>query len=167
MKPIFVTLASAIALTFAVAATTAHAQPGPLSITAADGPDWIDMPQTAGTWTYGPANGGTIASFAETGGEPGFAIVCTIASHRVALVRYASGMIAEATMTIRTETANRFLAVQPAADANSASAILAATDPLLDAIALARGRFAVELDGVPALYLPNWAEVTRVIEDCR
>jgi len=38
---------------------------------------------------------------------------------------------------------------------------------LLDAMALARGRFAVEVAGYPALYLPNWAEVARVVEDCR
>jgi len=38
---------------------------------------------------------------------------------------------------------------------------------LLDAMALSKGRFAVELEGEAALYLPAWAEVSRVIEDCR
>ncbi len=40
-------------------------------------------------------------------------------------------------------------------------------DPLLDAMAITRGRFAVEVEGETPLYLPAWAEVTRVIEDCR
>ena len=39
--------------------------------------------------------------------------------------------------------------------------------PLLDAMAITRGRFAVEVEGEPGLYVPAWAEVTRVIEDCR
>jgi hypothetical protein len=34
-------------------------------------------------------------------------------------------------------------------------------------MAYSRGRFAVEINGLPTLYLPSWAEVGRVIEDCR
>ena len=41
------------------------------------------------------------------------------------------------------------------------------TDPLLDAIAFSRGRFAVSVSGTPALVLPAWPELTRVVEDCR
>ncbi|MGE5953581.1 MAG: hypothetical protein ACM308_08200 [Qipengyuania vulgaris] len=44
---------------------------------------------------------------------------------------------------------------------------MAPKSPLLDAMALTKGRFAVETPGLPTLYLPAWAEVTRVIEDCR
>jgi len=44
---------------------------------------------------------------------------------------------------------------------------LAARDPLLDAMAFSRGRFAVETAGLPTLYVPSWTEVSRVIEDCR
>ena len=40
-------------------------------------------------------------------------------------------------------------------------------DPLLDAMAVTRGRFAVETTGLSTLYLPPWAEVTRAIESCR
>jgi hypothetical protein len=34
-------------------------------------------------------------------------------------------------------------------------------------MALSKGRFAVEVDGEAPLYLPSYAEVSRVIEDCR
>ncbi|MDG2003332.1 MAG: hypothetical protein P8J20_08375 [Novosphingobium sp.] len=44
---------------------------------------------------------------------------------------------------------------------------LPASDPLLDAMAFSRGRFAVETAGLPTLYVPSWPEVSRVIEDCR
>lgn len=40
-------------------------------------------------------------------------------------------------------------------------------DPLLDAMAFSRGRFAVEVQGLPTLYVPSWPEVSRVVEDCR
>jgi hypothetical protein len=45
--------------------------------------------------------------------------------------------------------------------------VLAATDPLLDAIAFSRGRFAVEAPGLPTLILPTWPEPARVVEECR
>ncbi|HCY02645.1 MAG TPA: hypothetical protein DHU71_07085, partial [Erythrobacter sp.] len=62
----------------------------------------------------------------------------------------------------------RTLAATPAArELQSLTATLAANDPLLDAMAVTRGRFAVETPGLSTLYLPPWAEVSRVIEDCR
>ena len=71
-------------------------------------------------------------------------------------------------MTLRTETQDRTLQARPGTgQAPLSVAVVAARDPLLDAIALTRGRFAVETPGQPTLYLPAWAEVTRVIEDCR
>ncbi len=47
------------------------------------------------------------------------------------------------------------------------AARVAANDPLLDAMAFSKGRFAVEVAGLPTLYVPSYPEVTRVIEDCR
>ncbi len=44
---------------------------------------------------------------------------------------------------------------------------LAVSDSLLDAMAFSRGRFMVEMGGAPTLVLPAWAEIGRVIEDCR
>ncbi len=71
-------------------------------------------------------------------------------------------------MRIRTETADAFSMRTPAGGGASLSfGEHPAGDPLLDAMALSKGRFAVETQGMPTLYLPSWAEVTRVIEDCR
>lgn len=46
-------------------------------------------------------------------------------------------------------------------------ASFAARDPLLDAMAFSRGRFAIQSDGLPTLYVPSWPEIGRVLEDCR
>jgi hypothetical protein len=43
----------------------------------------------------------------------------------------------------------------------------AASDAVLDQIAYSRGKIALEATGRPALILPAWAELSRVIEDCR
>jgi len=71
-------------------------------------------------------------------------------------------------MRIMTETTTRLLDGQPAsAQSRDLAVTLSVRDSLLDAIALSRGRFAVEAAALPTLYLPSWAEVSRVIEDCR
>jgi hypothetical protein len=75
-------------------------------------------------------------------------------------------------MVIRTETLDRSVDAVPAPLSVSGAqpAIVArvpARDPLLDAMAFSRGRFAIEIGGLPTLYVPSWPEVTRVIEDCR
>ncbi|HYI48963.1 MAG TPA: hypothetical protein VEX35_10910 [Allosphingosinicella sp.] len=41
------------------------------------------------------------------------------------------------------------------------------SDPLLEQIAFSRGRFLVQAEGAGALILPAWAELARVVEDCR
>jgi hypothetical protein len=40
-------------------------------------------------------------------------------------------------------------------------------ETILDAIAYSRGRFAIEVNGIRPMAIPNWAEIGRVIEDCR
>ena len=47
------------------------------------------------------------------------------------------------------------------------AADLEPSDTLLDAMAITKGRFSVEVEGTDTLYLPAWVEVSRVIEDCR
>jgi hypothetical protein len=44
---------------------------------------------------------------------------------------------------------------------------LLANDPLLDAIALSRGRFLISDGRGPVLAVPSWPEAARSIEDCR
>jgi hypothetical protein len=126
--------------------------------------NWIDAPQTPGDWRYSPVSGGSEARFGEAASEPRFAMRCVPASRSVELIR-AGNFAASAPVTVRTEFDNRALAGSPVNGAMRV--VLAASDPLLDSMALSKGRFAIEVAGAPPLYLPSWPEVTRVIEDCR
>jgi hypothetical protein len=40
-------------------------------------------------------------------------------------------------------------------------------DPILDAMAFSRGRILVEAEGQQPVILPSWAEIARIVEDCR
>lgn len=130
---------------------------------------WMDVPATPGDWRYRAMPGGTRASFG-TGGTPLFEMACEPPG-RIVLIRAGAGVggggasSAGTTMEVLTETASRAL---PAASAEGGvSAQVSARDPLLDAMAFSKGRFAIRTAGLPTLYLPAWPEVTRVIEDCR
>ena len=188
MKALYAQFAGALGLTFALGAcippspepspapertpaserTPAAQTPVPQVSIPAAGPDpvydnWMDAPRTPGDWTYRSENGGSLASY----GDMQFAMRCDRANGRIILSRTVPNGGA-ATMTVRTETADRAL---PAQTIQGQQPMLAASvqarDPLLDAMALTKGRFAVETPGAPNLYIPAWAEVTRVIEDCR
>lgn len=68
-------------------------------------------------------------------------------------------------MTVMTQTMSRQLAGE--LQGNYLVATVPARDPLLDAMTFTRGRFAVLTSGMPMLSIPSWAEVGKVIEDCR
>lgn len=55
----------------------------------------------------------------------------------------------------------------PGADTTYALSTRAAVDGTFDKIAYSRGRFAVEAPGAAPIAVPTWAEISRVIEDCR
>ncbi|WP_209348023.1 hypothetical protein [Pontixanthobacter sp. CEM42] len=129
--------------------------------------NWPDAPQTAGDWTYRDDTSLSYATFGTAGSAARFGVECSKSSRNIRLVRgaRASGTVP---MRIRTETAQRLLDAAPSADGRPMLiATLSANDRLLDAMALSRGRFAVETAGMDTLYLPAWPEITRVIEDCR
>lgn len=107
--------------------------------------DWTAAPLTPGRWSY---TGGA----APSASYAGFTIRCP-APGRIALSRAG----ASGPLTFRTTSASRTLA----------AAELPAADPLLDALAFSRGRFAVEAAGAPTLIVPAWPELARVVEDCR
>lgn len=134
--------------------------------------NWIDRPQTPGDWSYVAEPGETLALF----GSPGaikLVFACDLDTRKVSMVRPLSAMgQGDVAMRISAETTSRPLiaarvAGSPGQAPARAIATLDARDPLLDAMAITRGRFAVEVEGEPGLYVPAWAEVTRVIEDCR
>ncbi|WP_235829543.1 hypothetical protein [Croceicoccus estronivorus] len=118
----------------------------------------MDAPRTPGDWSYA-ASRATYGS-----GTSVFTMTCERGSGRILLSRTgtAAGTVP---MRILTETTTRLLDARP--DAGRVTASLAPRDPLLDAMAFSKGRFAVEVQGLPTLYLPSWVEVSRVIEDCR
>lgn len=181
MKPIYAQFAGALALTAAVAACVPRApapQARPVATAPAPAPrptptptptysSWIDAPQSAGNWTFQSGNGTTEARFGASAGEPRFAMRCNRANRQVTLLRSVQAP-APVAMTVRTESRSATLNAQPVSGAQPmVAATLPASDPLLDAMAITRGRFAIEVPGQPPLYIPAWAEVTRVIEDCR
>jgi hypothetical protein len=128
----------------------------------------MDRALTPGRWRYERRAGGPAAVFVTPRSAEAFVMVCDAPRGRLAL-RRAAGGDRRGPMTIRTETQTR--ALPAAVQAEDTGAVLAADltarDPLLDAMALSKGRFAVEVEGEASLYLPSWAEVSRVIEDCR
>lgn len=127
----------------------------------------MDVPKSPGDWSYGATTTGSQARFGEGASEARFALGCSASTRQLTLTRFGTAAAAPSALIIRTEAATRSLSAQPSTDRASVSAVLAARDPLLDAMALTKGRFAVEAAGLPTLYLPAWGEVTRVIEDCR
>lgn len=144
------------------AATPAPAPAAPPPAARFD--NWIDAPQTPGTWRYSAQGGRSEAVFS---GRDNLALIrlrCERETRRVVLSLPESGA-PRPVVTIRTPTLTRALEASPAG--RETLVTLDARDPLLDAMIFARGRFAVEATGLGALYLPSWAEVARVTEDCR
>lgn len=124
----------------------------------------MDAPATPGDWRYTAQGTRSEASFWGSDNLPKARLRCIADSRTVVLSLPPSGA-RQPLVTIRSEALSR----TQAASAQDREQVVsfAPNDPLLDAIALSKGRFAVEAEGLPALILPSWAEVSRVIEDCR
>jgi hypothetical protein len=150
---------------FSIAAAFALIVASPLGAQTIPSPDFSTAAPIAGNWTYAPATDGSEALFANPEGSPQLSVHCTRATRRVTVSRPASA----AAPLINVWTSSRTQSV--ASSFNPATGRLtidlANFDPLLDAIASSRGRIAFTVDGQPPLVVPPWAEVARVIEDCR
>jgi hypothetical protein len=141
--------------------------PAPAPATPILPADWTLWPMTAGDWRYRQVQGGSIATFGPAQGAPLASIRCDLAGRRILISR--PGTLASAgMMTVRTAfgAAQWPVTVEPGT-APQVVAARAAGDRMLDRIASSRGRFTLELPGLTPLVLPPWAEVGRVIEDCR
>lgn len=139
------------------------AVPQPSAVAAAP-KDSRDAPQTDGAWSWSLSGGQSTARFAAAGGAVLATLHCDKSGGRVLLSR-AGTMSAATPMAVETTSVRRPLFGDP--QAGWLTAAIPATDPLLDAIAFSRGRFALEAAGLATLYLPTWPELTRVVEDCR
>lgn len=137
-------------------------RPAPPVLPVPQGADWRDWAVTPGDWAYRAEGRGSVASFGAPGTPALLTLRCDRGAGAVYLLR--SGAVATP-LTLRTSSLARTETVQP----SGASVVVALTarDPLLDALAFSRGRFIVEQQGAPTLVVPAWAEVGRVIEDCR
>ncbi|QNE32018.1 hypothetical protein F1C10_08750 [Sphingomonas sp. NBWT7] len=139
--------------------------PPPVSAPAPLASDWQDWPRTPGTWTYRRNERGSRAMFGQAGGEARAVLRCDRGAGRIYLSRAGD---ATGAMTVRTSNTTKAVTVRPTGGTVPyVAAELGVRDPLLDAMAFSRGRVVLEQAGTPPLVLPTYAEIGRVIEDCR
>lgn len=93
---------------------------------------------------------------------------CDSARRMIILLRPAASN-APVAASIVTSSGARNMTASPAANVEPrALAIeLDPRDRMLDQMAFSKGRFTLDISGLPTLVLPAWAEVGRVVEDCR
>ncbi len=188
MKATFLHAAGAIVVTFGIAACApsivepqstpapaATQAPPPVSVPqpAAVAPvreqfyeNYLDAPQTLGTWEYVAEPSESIAVFGIDRANPEFVMRCNRSTRQVGIARRTTSA-GPRRMRITTETTQRDVMTAQVGTRLLVAAELTARDQLLDAMAITKGRFAVSVEGERTLYLPAWTEVTRVIEDCR
>jgi hypothetical protein len=148
-----------IAAAFALsAASSVHAQTAPAV-------DYSTAAPVDGSWTYSPLAGGSEAVFANATAQPQLAVTCARASRQVAISKPATGAAPFFFVWTSAQTRNLPASYNPATARITAT--VSAYDPLLDAMAFSRGRLAFGVAGQATLVVPAWAEVARVIEDCR
>lgn len=130
---------------------------------------WEDAPHSAGDWIYRSDARGSVALFGPGGSDARFIVRCDRSLGRIFLSRL--GELAAGhtgSMEIRATSAIKRFTARSNGDTPSYIAIeLAPREPHLDAMAFSRGRFLVSVNGMADLIIPNWPEMTRVIEDCR
>ncbi|MDR6126927.1 hypothetical protein QE361_001694 [Sphingomonas sp. SORGH_AS802] len=177
--PLLATLiASSVAGCVAPTVQAPPAAPRPVTVAPpppvqpALGPDWRDWPLTPGTWRYTPAGPGgvTMATFGTAQDLPRLRLSCERGARQIAITL--PGVTGTANLEVRTTSTSRTIAATARNSPDewppvSLEVRLSATDPLLDAMAFSRGRFTIGQPGRPPLVIPAYAEIGRVIEDCR
>lgn len=126
--------------------------------------DWNQWPFTPGDWAYRKDGVGSIALFGPVGADA----LLTLRCDRTRGAMYLSVRGAGDAATIRTTTLTRSIPLRSTGgDAGYVASQLAPTDAMLDAMVFSRGRFVVDRAGATPLVVPPYAELGRVIEDCR
>ena len=150
---------------FSIAAAFALIVASSLGAQTIPSPDFSTATPIPGNWTYAPTTDGSEALFANSAGSPQLSVHCTRATRRVTIARPASA--AAPFINVWTSSLSRSVASSFDPATGRLTIDLANFDPLLDAIASSRGRVAFTVGTQPALVVPPWAQVARVIEDCR
>jgi hypothetical protein len=128
--------------------------------------DWNDWPFTPGIWTYRRDGRTSVAQFGAPGRNATINFRCDAQNRRVTLSREASAPGTR--MVIHTSSMTKTVAATPSdAPPFYLGADIATTDPILDAMAFSRGRVLVDMEGQQPVILPTWAEIARIVEDCR
>ncbi len=127
------------------------------------------MAADKGEWVYRHDERGSIALFGETGRDAQFLVRCDTPRRRIFISRAGTVSNADsAAMTIYTSSGRKAFTVRPTGAAPAYVAVeIDPREAHLDAMAFSRGKFLVALPGRPHLVVPNWAELGRVVEDCR
>nr|WP_298897343.1 hypothetical protein [uncultured Altererythrobacter sp.] len=177
MKHIYLQMAASVAATFALGTSAACAQQeestgDPVELLVEDDSEnanWNDQPQTPGTWYYEREGNETFALFGLTIDAPLLIVRCDRSTRLIGIGRFnTAGEDENLMLRVRTETQQSLLTATPKGDVDGLYGVeLEASSSLLDAMAITQGRFAVEMEGNAPLFIPAWAEMTRVIEDCR
>jgi hypothetical protein len=127
--------------------------------------DFSYSPVTPGSWGYRAVAGGSEATFVDTTGTARLAVACGRVTRLVTLSRISAAPASS--LSLWTSSAARNLGATFDQRSGRVIAQVSANDPLLDAIAFSRGRFALTMPGFPALVLPADPELAHVFEDCR
>ncbi|MEC3910025.1 hypothetical protein U5A82_05905 [Sphingobium sp. CR2-8] len=147
-----------------VPAAVPPTQPAPVAT------EWQYRPASPGEWRYRPEAAGAVATFGPSVADVRLTLRCDRASRRISLARPVSAQAGagQGAIIVRTNYgATSWPATTSGGGVPQLVAFRAASDTVLDQIAYSRGKFAVEVAGQQALIVPAWAEVSRVIEDCR
>lgn len=144
--------------------------PPPVATTPAPTPrlsaDWNDWPFSPGDWVYRRDDRGSTAVFGPTGQNAVVSLRCDLQNRRIYVSRVATAPGQR--IVIRTSSSTKEFAAKPTGGTPVylASEIMP-MDAILDAMAFSRGRILLETDGHPPIILPAWAEIARIVEDCR
>jgi hypothetical protein len=151
-----ISIAGALALTVA-ASLTAQTAPAIADLSTA-------VP-VGGNWSWAQTADGSEATFSDAYSRPQLIVHCTRATRRLSIAKPAAE--AAPFLSIWTSSQSRNLAASFNPAAGRLSADLPAFDQLLDAMSTSRGRIGVTVSGSAPLVVPPWAEIGRVVEDCR
>ena len=119
----------------------------------------------AGNWSYAPAVDGSEAVFSNASGNPQLWVHCTRPTRRVTISRAATTAAQALNVWTSSQTKEMVASFNPATGRLTSD--FGNYDPLLDAIVSSRGRVGFSYGAQPPLIVPAWAEIARVVEDCR